>query len=884
MSSSSDSPSKAILGEPQGNREYDPDQHDQGPEIGQAVLDDLDESQLAAFCSLKHNLGRKLLFLRLGIGSKLPLSIRQTAELLGMSKADTEELESHTLLELKKILSPSDLAWVKDLLSKSRLKKSPAEIERQKNSSKYDALIGDDSEDEEEYKRSTAAPNRPLKKPVCPKTKALSDHLKQAIKKIHPSLASVLRQRLGIGMSHPMTVDEVSKATGHTPVTISLLCMRAKKALSAHLTPDKTQVLEDVLPGSLATKSASTPEIQAKVKTLAEIRTEVAKMDKPTATKQEAVRTIALKGKGARTHLLPVQGLIDGKVTPLDSCSVPPDPHADPLDDPAHPVALAIHSLSPRESKVMRVLLGVGTNKPLTILSAKDTLSMTCEEIEELAASAMGKLKAELSPEDNRLIKKKFSPKDCLAIKNRIRREAQMTDSMTDNTQPAATPETPGKVMSLEEIQAAITPVPTPPVVQDEVVAAVEPVAQEQTAEAPVDRVQQAIDALGSRRGQVMRLRLGIGLERALTTEETAERLGSTYAGIASTVYVALKELKTRLTPPEVREIQKKLAQAKSPRKSKAAASPAPAPQPELPAVPELVAVVEETTDTRVEEPPPAAAERATPEAAPPPNDELLQELKRSLVELQASVQQLTTKNRDLLTRVEALEHEGEEQNEKIKDFLGELDRREVVRTNAFTKVVENLRAEVAVLKAPTKLPTDPPPPTKPAEAEVIPINEANQHKAGPDGFFQAEGSSWGLTDSLARRLGIDESALKSRLASGKARSRKGLDYHGTVATFYSWIDALRLCSDLITVVPQNSYGQVRINSQTYVTQHQLTKMMRTTPGSLLQRIDPSVRSCLSKCPTGIYLYYRASDVKRVCADILSKPRNSTPRKAQRAK
>ncbi|MFA6100125.1 MAG: sigma factor-like helix-turn-helix DNA-binding protein [Patescibacteria group bacterium] len=557
----------------------------------------------------------------------------------------------------------------------------------------------------------------------------------------------------------------------------------------------------------------------------------------------------------------------------------------------------ALVHLKDRAREVLLLRLGIGVEKPLSMKEIAERMGVKQYAIRTFQGTALRVLRNHLPTEDIKQLRRRlvFKPEDFQtgkAAKNVEPAEVvtMMEETTIENAQPTATPTTPNRILSLEEIRAAINPAPSADAVCEPapVVQPTEPVAEqpaqvvEEAANATMDRVQQAIDALGSRRGQVMRLRLGIGLERALTIEETAERLGSTYAGIASAVYVALKELKTKLTPTEVRDIQKKLAQAKSPRRSKAAVSPAPAPQPESLAVPEPVAVVEETTDTRVEpaiESPPTTPEQATPEAVPPPNDELLQELRQSMTELQTSVKQMTAKNRELLTRVEVLEHEGEQQAEKIKEFLGELDRREVVRMNKLGATIDGLRDEMRASKAPTKLPTSPPPPPKPAE--VIPIRGNNQHRAGPDGFFQAEGSSWGLTEALARRLGVNEHDLESRLASGQARSRAGLDCHGITGTFYEWSDALRLCADLVTIVPQDRYGLVKIKGQLHASQIWLAKRLHLYPKALLQRINPSVRSCLGKCRSGVFIHYRMTDVQRVC---VNQSRNSTPRKAQRAK
>ncbi|MDD5726850.1 MAG: hypothetical protein PHC53_05650, partial [Patescibacteria group bacterium] len=262
MRKSPDSLSKAILGERHGFQEYD-----QYPDIGEAVINDLSRRRLAAFYGLKQHQARKFMFLRLGIGSQLPLSIHKAAMLLGMTLDDARTLEDDALIELEKVLSSHDVARIEKKLAPSSPEEIQAEIEqKERTSGRYESDDHDLDDDEEE---------------------------------------------------------------------------------------EETPGLEAEM-----TDSTTTSNLQA-----------------------------------------------------------------DSLEDPLHPVAVAIQSLLPRESKVMRLLLGVGTNVPTSILDAQEVLSMTREEIEELAASAMGKLKAELSPEDNRLIKRKFSPKDCRAIKNRIRRE-----------------------------------------------------------------------------------------------------------------------------------------------------------------------------------------------------------------------------------------------------------------------------------------------------------------------------------------------------------------------------------------------------------------------------------------------------------------------------
>ncbi len=148
MSSSSDSQSKAILGEPHGNQEYD-----QYPDIGEAVINDLSESQLAAFYGLMRHQARKLLFLRLGIGSKLPLSIHKTAVLLGMAVDDARALEDETLLELEEVLDPSDIAWLDKALAPSSPEEIQAEIEQEEKA--LGRNLSDDAQEMENEEEAT---------------------------------------------------------------------------------------------------------------------------------------------------------------------------------------------------------------------------------------------------------------------------------------------------------------------------------------------------------------------------------------------------------------------------------------------------------------------------------------------------------------------------------------------------------------------------------------------------------------------------------------------------------------------------------------------------------------------------------------------------------
>ncbi|MHB8830663.1 MAG: hypothetical protein ACYC44_00905 [Patescibacteria group bacterium] len=522
---------------------------------------------------------------------------------------------------------------------------------------------------------------------------------------------------------------------------------------------------------------------------------------------------------------------------------------------------IALYGLSHQARKFMFLRLGIGSGIPLTLSKTAAVLSLSLDQAAELEDDALIKLEETLDAQK------------LLSIQ--VDMPANPTASTQETEHKEDLAEAEEEPITKEDIEEALDPQPP----------------QDALCDKELGRLLKRIPAFPA---YVLRKRLGLG-SKPMSMDEITESLGNKPETVRILYMRGIDALSQFLTPEAIQRLEAKMTNPTTDNAQPAATPDAG----KVMSLEEIQAAMAQqptrpvNQDEACEPTPPAQAVQpvvespaepapAKPEVpAPPTNEARIQELEQSMTELQKSVRRLVTKNRELQTRVEVLEHEGEEQDQKIREFLGELDRREVLRMNAFTKAVDGLHAEVAQLVL-IKLPTDPPPPAK--SAEVIPIGDANKHRAGPDGFFLADGSSWGLVPSLARRLGIDEPTLKSRLASGKARSRKGLDCHGTAMTFYSWLDALRICSDLITIVPQNGYGQVRIKGQTHVTQHQLTKMMRTTPGSLLQRIDPSVRSCLSRCPTGVYLYYRVSDVKRVCADILSKPRNSTPRQAQRAK
>lgn len=558
----------------------------------------------------------------------------------------------------------------------------------------------------------------------------------------------------------------------------------------------------------------------------------------------------------------------------------------------------ATNQLPHQASKVIRLLFGLGTDAPLSILDTAALLSIDRQEVETRLTHGLKQLRKLLSPEH-------FAAIVARLPKPKKSKEPDSTLACKATTSP-------------------------PWYVREKAKPSIEARGTEE------ERFQEAITHLKDRAREVLLLRLGIGVEKSLSLKEVAERMGVKQYAVRTFQSTALRVLRHHLPTEDIKQLRRRLVfkpddfqtgkaaknvepaevvimaeettienaqstatpaapnrimsleeirAAVAPTPADAICEPTPVVQPTETVTEQPVRVAEETTDTRVEpalESPPTAPEQATPEAAASPNDELLQELGRSIRELQTSVKQLTTKSRKLLTRIEVLEYEGEQQAERIKEFLGELDRREVVRMNKFSATIEGLRDEVRASKGPAKLPTNPPPPPKPAE--VIPIRGNSQHKAGPDGFFQAEGSSWGLVEALARRLGVDEHELKSRLASGQARSRAGLDCHGIVDTFYAWSDALRLCADLITIVPRDRYGLVKIRGQLHASQNRLAERLHLYPKALLQRINPSVRSCLSQCRSGIFIHYHMADVQRVCAAFANQSRKSTPHKAQRAK
>jgi len=72
------------------------------------------------------------------------------------------------------------------------------------------------------------------------------------------------------------------------------------------------------------------------------------------------------------------------------------------------------------------------------------------------------------------------------------------------------------------------------------------------------------------------------------------------------------------------------------------------------------------------------------------------------------------------------------------------------------------------------------------------------KNKAGRDGFFVADGHTWGTKERIVALIKVSKNLLMKRIARNKLRPRKGRNRNGVVRGFYRLDQVKEACSDLI--------------------------------------------------------------------------------------
>jgi len=139
--------------------------------------------------------------------------------------------------------------------------------------------------------------------------------------------------------------------------------------------------------------------------------------------------------------------------------------------------------------------------------------------------------------------------------------------------------------------------------------------------------------------------------------------------------------------------------------------------------------------------------------------------------------------------------------------------------------------------------------------------------QANEVGFFRAESEQWGTLASLAARLGISTSAIRSRFQPSRSRQGK---VNGIPCTFYALSDVEVACADLLKEVPRaGGDGFFEADGERWGTLRALRRNLGIADTTITSRIR-SCRSRNGKNRSGKpCTFYALSDVEVACADLL---------------
>jgi biotin operon repressor len=138
--------------------------------------------------------------------------------------------------------------------------------------------------------------------------------------------------------------------------------------------------------------------------------------------------------------------------------------------------------------------------------------------------------------------------------------------------------------------------------------------------------------------------------------------------------------------------------------------------------------------------------------------------------------------------------------------------------------------------------------------------------QAEEGGTFEEEGETWGTTEALARKIGINATTIKNRISSHK--SRNGRDVTGNPAKFYALSDAKQVCADLLDLPQAEEGGTFEEEGETWGTTEVFGKKLGLSPTTIGNRIV-SCRGREGKVRGKRATFYSLSDVKKACADLL---------------
>jgi superfamily II DNA or RNA helicase len=140
--------------------------------------------------------------------------------------------------------------------------------------------------------------------------------------------------------------------------------------------------------------------------------------------------------------------------------------------------------------------------------------------------------------------------------------------------------------------------------------------------------------------------------------------------------------------------------------------------------------------------------------------------------------------------------------------------------------------------------------------------------QAGKDGLFVFKGQKWGNSKSLGKLLGLSSQTILKYVPQSFAMRAK--DYGGNLRDFYLLTEARKACAALTKQMPKADDNGVFIyEGEEWATVGGMIKIIGVSERALRTRIKGCVKMKGKSRTNGILDFYKISEVKEVCQDLL---------------
>lgn len=547
-------------------------------------------------------------------------------------------------------------------------------------------------------------------------------------------------------------------------------------------------------------------------------------------------------------------------------------------------VAQAVNRLSERKAQIMLLQLGLEGNQPLTLREVSSKLELPYDEVVEAQTDAMMLLRGSLDP----------------AIIQRLITDAQEAIRARTAAKPVAIPTAVPMVETVVSTPVA-TPIDVAAVAQGSIKPAADPsiVAQKVATETIVegiaiagkasataapkitepisvsneprtsmttltaqDRIAQAIENLSPWKREVLQLRLGIGVECALTRKEIAAQLGVSHATVNSAQQDAMRQMTTELGQEDIAELKCKLAQTTDGAKRRVTKyilekTPAAARDQAPVANATGCGTLQETSDTCVRE-------------AEPTNAAVETAVRVELVESQgAGAPKPKTTPADEAVDAPRTPEQTIQLGPKLDLIIAALQEltsvmRSLSIAPAAPSAIPNADVPTAAANKPHKTARRPVERAKSRRETKTKVRIRDLPIINSFGLMRKDGVSWGGLRTLTSRLRIPIRAILVAIRQGLIHSIDARNSNNTRLTLYSVTDVFRYCGKSIKMQRADEYSRITENETVYANLKTVAEMHGILPKALYERLDWSIRTIAGLGRNGPALFYSVTDINRL--------------------